>query len=153
MKSSDRLLALFAGAIGLLALLALLLVINVKNKPVILLSENSPDGTVQRYLMAIDNGDSQLAFSYLALPSGDPTTYDMWRQPFNFQANRPAFEARLSQTRVNGDEAEVDMVIDVFRSSGGPFNNQVYSNNIVFLLKMINGVWKITSPTDTWWAY
>ena len=153
MKSSDHLFALLAGAIGLLALLTLLLVINVNNKPVILLPENSPDGVVQRYLMAIDSRDYPIAFNHLWRPSGDPTTYDMWRQSFNSLANQPTFEARLSQTRVIGDEAEVDMVVDVFRSSGGLFNNQVHSNDVVFLLKMINGVWKISSPTDTWWIY
>lgn len=153
MKSSDRLLALFSGAIGLLALLTLLLVINVKNKPVILLPENSPGGVVQRYLMAIDSGDYLSAFNYLSLPSGDPTTYDVWRQSFNFQASRPTYEARLNQTQVTGATAEVDMVIEVFGRGGGIFGDQAHSNNIVFLLKMINGAWEIYSPTDIWWMY
>jgi hypothetical protein len=153
MKTPDRLLALFAGGIGLLALLALLLVLNVGNKPVVLLPEETPQGVVQRYLMAIGSGDYLLAFNYLSLPPDGTTTYDIWRKSINFQANRPAYKATLGQSRVSGNDAEVDMVIDVFRNGGGLFNNAVNSNSIAFVLKIINGTWKITSPTDVWWIY
>jgi hypothetical protein len=153
MKSTDRLLTLFAGAIGLLAVLTLLLFLYIGNKPVVLLPDNSPEGVVQRYLVAIDNGDYPLAFNYLGLPLDGTTTYDTWRQSFSFPANRPAYKATLSQGRVTGDEAAVGIVIDVFRSGGGLFNNPVNSNSVEFLLTQINGVWKIFSPRDIWWIY
>jgi hypothetical protein len=153
MKPSNRLLALFAGAIGLLALMTLLLVLIGGNKPVNMLPENSPEGIVQRYLLAIDNGNYPLAFSYISLPPDDKTTYDIWLQSFNRPTERPAYKATLGQSIITGDEATVEVVVDVFRSGSGPFSNPVNSNRVSFFLKNINGVWKITSPTYVWWIY
>ena len=153
MKSSKGLLLLFAGAIALLALVTLLLVLIGGSKPVALLPDNSPEGTVQRYLLAIDSMDYQMAFSYISLPPGDKTTYDIWQQSFSFQSDRPAYKVTLGQSHVTGDEATVEVVVDVFRVNSGLFNNPVNSSRVDFLLTRSNGVWRITSPTYVWWIY
>jgi hypothetical protein len=151
---SNRILALFAGVIGLLAIVTLLLVLVSSNKPVKLLSESTPEGVVQGYLLSIDSGEYLKAFNYLSLSPDDKTTnYDMWRQSLGFPSQRPAYKVTLGKSTISGTEASVDVVVDVFRSGGGAFNNPVNTNRVTFILKSIDGAWKITSPTYIWWIY
>lgn len=152
MKSSKRLLAIFAGAVGLLALVTLLLVLLVGNKPVEMLSVDSPEGTVQRYLMAIEDGEYLDAFNYLSPLPDEKLTYENWQMSFNYPSERPAYRVTLAQSDTSGDNATVEVVVEVFRS-GSPFDNPVNSNHVIFILEHISGSWKITSPTWVWWIY
>jgi hypothetical protein len=122
MKSSKRLLAIFAGAVGLLVLVTLLLVLIGGNKPVEMLPEGSPEGTVQRYLLAIDGGEYLEAYSYLSPLLEEKLTYENWQTSFNYPSERPAYRVTLGQSNASGDDATVEVVVDVFRS-GSPFDN------------------------------
>jgi hypothetical protein len=154
MKSSNRVLLLFGAFIGLVAVVTMALVIATGNRPVKLLPEGTPEGTVQRYLLAIDSGDYHTAYNYLSFPPADKTTtYDIWRQGFNYPSTRSAYKATLAQSTITGSEANVSVVIEVFRPGGGVFNNPTYTNNIVFSLSQVSGAWKITNPTYVYWIY
>jgi len=155
MKSSNRLLVIFGGVIGLLAIITLAVVLATANQQPPLLPQGTPEGVVQRYLLAIDSGDYQAAYGYLSFPPGDKTTtYDMWRQSFNYPSStRPAYKATLIRSVTSGDSASVDVSIDVFRPSGGLFENPVSTSMVSFTLQRISGSWKITSPTYVWWWY
>jgi hypothetical protein len=154
MKTSNRMLLIFAAIIALLAVVTLAIVLATGNKQPVLLPEGTPDGTVQRYLLAIDSGDYQTAYNYLSFPPGDKTTtYDIWRQSFNYPSTRPAYKANLVKTSITGDNAIVDVSIEVFRGGGGLFNNPSSSSLITFNLQLIGGAWKITNPTYVYWLY
>lgn len=56
----------------------------------------------------------------------------------------------LGESVVNGNEATVDVVVDVF-SPGVPFENPVRTNHTIFSLEKAETSWKITSPTYVWW--
>lgn len=152
MKSSKRLLAIFTGAVVLLALVTLLLVLIGGNKPIEMLPEGSSEGTVQRYLLAINDGEYLEAFSYLSPLPEEKLTYENWQTSFNYPSERPAYRVTLGHSSTSGDDATVEVVVDVFRN-GSPFDNPVNSNHVVFILKRISGTWKITSPTWVWWIY
>ena len=96
MKSSSRALAIFGAVIGLLAVVALILVLVTSNQPVRLLPENTPEGVVQRYILALDRGDYPGAWSFVApQPSEKPMTFEDWRRSMAFPAERPAYKATL----------------------------------------------------------
>jgi hypothetical protein len=154
MKSSNRLLVIFAAVIGLIAVVTLAIALATGNQQPQLLPDGTPQGVVQRYLLAIDNADYQTAYSYLSFPPGDKTTtYDMWRQSFNNASPNNAYRATLLNTSVSGTSATVNVSIDVFRGSGGLFKNPVSSSVVSFSLQNIGGAWKITNPTFVWWIY
>ena len=155
MKSSNRALAIFGAAIGLLALVTLVLVLVTGNRPVKLLPGDTPQGVVQRYLLAIDQSDYLTAWNYLApqVPDGKPQTYEQWRQSFTYPADRPAYKATLGASRIDGGQATVDVVIDTFRQYNGLFGNPVSTTRITFFLQQDGGTWKITDPTYVSWIY
>ncbi len=155
MKSSNRLLIIFAAVIGLLAVVTLAVVLVTGNRQPQLLPAGTPEGTVQRYLLAIENGEYLTAYNYLYFqPDNKIDTFEMWRQSFNNPySTRPAYKATLVRSSTSGDSATVDVSIDVFRGGMGPFNNPVSSTVIQFNLQRIDGAWKITNPTYVWWLY
>ena len=154
MKSSSRSLVIFGAVIGLLVVVALVMVLVTSGQPIKLFSADTPEGVVQRYLLALDMGDYVTAWSYLApQPSDKPMTFDDWRRSFNFQATRPAYKATLGATQVTGDLATVEVIIDTFRQSNGLFNNPVSTNRVIFSLQRSGATWKITDPTYVYWLY
>ena len=108
--------------------------------------EDTPEGTVQRYLLALEAEDYQKAYSYLSTKM----TYETWRRLEVMSEERPEVKVTLGKSTVTGNEATVDVVVDVFRP-GGPFENPVRTNHTTFFLKKEGTSWKITSPTDVWW--
>jgi hypothetical protein len=66
-KTSSGLLAIFGVAIGILLLLTVVLVFVFSGKGTLpLLSPDTPEGTVQGYLLAIEDGDYLSAYNYLS---------------------------------------------------------------------------------------
>ena len=78
MKSSNRLLLSFGVGIGILVVVAVALVLSTSGS-VSLLPEDTPQGTVQRFLMALQDKDLQKAYSYLSLDvKGGKMPYQDW---------------------------------------------------------------------------
>jgi hypothetical protein len=152
MSSSRRLLFIFTGIIGLLVLVTVLLVFLGGNKPVEMLAENSPAGTVQRYLMAIADGEYLEAYGYLSPRPEEKLTYENWQMSVNPPSESPAYRVTLENSRTSGDDATVEVVVEAFRN-GSLFDNPVSSNHVIFILSRIEGNWKITSPTWVWLLY
>ena len=149
MKSSSRWLLAFGVTIGVLVIVALVLVLTMAGKGgAPLLPEDTPEGTVQRYLLALEAEDYQKAYSYLSTNM----TYETWRRQIYRSEERPGVKVTLGKSVVKGSEATVDVVVDVF-SPGGPFENPVDTHRTTFFLKREGTSWKITSPTYVWWFY
>jgi hypothetical protein len=154
MTSSRRVLLFFGAVIGLLAVVALVLVLITSNQPVRLLPENTPEGVVQRYILALDQGDYAVAWSFLAPQRFEkPMTFEDWRRSMNLPGERPAYKATLGQINITGDFATVEVVIDTFRNYGGLFDNPVNTNRVLFSLQRTGPTWKITDPFYVWWIY
>ncbi len=154
MNSSRRWLVLFAIVIGVLVIATVFLVLLTKGNKVTLLPEDSPQGTVQRYLVAIQENDYQKAFGYLSFsPTDKITTYNDWLMMVGPQASSQAvWKATLGKITVNGNNATVEVTIDTARP-GGLFGNSQYSQFIIFLLAKTANAWFITSPTYIYWIY
>jgi len=156
MRTSSRTLMGFGIGIGVLIITTIILVLTLGKGTANLLAENTPEGVVQRYLLAIQDKNYQTAFSYL-IPQ-DPKdidnrvlTYDEWLMSVRNNSDT-TWKASLGAVKITGDSATVDVMIDVFRP-GGPFANPVNTNNETFVLKKAGSSWLIISPTYLYWLY
>ena len=156
MSSSRRWLIIFATVIGILVIATVSLVLLTKESEVVTLPEDSPQGVVQRYLIAIQENDYQNAYNYLSFdPSQEIKSYDDWLRMMIGRpqiSNQTAWKATLGEITQNGDSATVEVAIDTFRP-GGSFVDPLYSQQIFFQLSKIDGKWLITSPTYIYWIY
>ena len=155
MNSSRRWLFIFAIVIGALVIATVSLVLLTKGNKVTLLPEDSPQGTVQRYLMAVQEKDYQKAFGYLSFsPTDKITTYNDWIVMFgpSQASSQSVWKATLGKIKVIGNNATVEVNIDTAHP-GGLFGNSQYSQLIIFQLAKTANVWLITSPTYISWIY
>ena len=157
MKSSNRLLIIFGSAIGVLVLVAIILVLVMPAHQPALLPEDTPEGTVQRYFIALQNEDYAKAYSFITQPDmtrpeDHKMTYDMWRGQYNRPSEKNAWKATIGKAIIIGNDATVDVVIDVFRPQG-PFSDPINTNRMSFSLRKAGAGWTIISPFDLWWLY
>ena len=151
--NSRRWLIIFGIIIGALAIATISLVLLTKNNQVALLPEDTPQGTVQRYLVAVQQQDYRTAYNYLSFdPSQKITTYDDWLRQMPQMQYQSTWKATLGQTTQTGDSATVQVNIDTFRPDG-PFVSPARSQLLIFQLARIGGKWLITSPTYIYWIY
>jgi hypothetical protein len=156
MRTSSRTLIGFGTAIAVLIIVTIILVLTLGKGNAPLLSENTPQGVVQRYLVAVQEKNYPVAYAYLS--PQDPKnlnnpaqTYDNWLISAQNNTNT-TWKASLGTVTTTGDSATVIVMIDVFRA-GGPFANPVNSHNTTFILKQSGSNWLIISPTDLYWLY
>jgi hypothetical protein len=158
MNSSRVWLIIFAIVVSILVIATVSLVLLTKGNEVNILPDNTPQGIVQRYLVALQEKDYQKAYTFLSFdPSEKIQTYNDWlRMVIGGPqiSNQSAWKAALGKTTQNGegDNATVEVIIDTFRP-GGPFEDPVRSQSIIFQLRKINDQWLITSPTYIFWIY
>ncbi|MBI4268032.1 MAG: hypothetical protein HY662_04525 [Chloroflexi bacterium] len=128
------------------------------DKPTTTLPENTPEGTVQRYLTAIQEQDYPKAYSYLTFERTPkdtrPTTYDEWVRslPVPYQSSQPAWRATLGKITTSDNQSTVEILIDIFRP-GGPFENPVRTQTVPFQLVKTGDSWLIISPPYLYWIY
>jgi hypothetical protein len=152
MKGSNRWLLIFGVAIGVLVVTALVLVLTMKPGTTALLPADTPEGTVQGYLLAIQSGDYEAAYAYVSPPDNVKQTYDSWLRSLPSGVSKPEVRVTLGKPTISGDTATLPVIIDSFRS-GGPFGSNVFTNNVTFYLTRTGGIWKINQPWEVWWLY
>ena len=156
MRTSSRALIGFGIGIGVLVLVTIILVLTLGRGKSALLSENTPQGIVQRYLLAIQEKDYSAAYKYLAPPEPvnvkEPVlSYEMWLTSAQNSVNS-TWKANLGEVNISGETANVNVTIGVLRP-GGPFGNPVNTSNVTFFLKNVGSNWLIVSPADLYWLY
>jgi hypothetical protein len=157
-KSSSRWLLIFGAAIGLLVIVAIVLVFTTARpggEP--LLPEDTPEGTVQRYLLALQAEDYITAYNYLSFPPGELISYEEWRERARGYADNYEVKVTLTESSVTDNEASVDVVFDVISSDepfhNFPFGSPVSTHQRTFYLEQEGTSWKITSPTYVSWYF
>ena len=154
MKTSRRFFLWFGIVIVLVLAVTVALALAGGNQPASLLSETTPEGVVQHYLLAIKAGQYTRAYAYLSPQSEQVkmNPYDNWVRTLQSMHNGGSWKASIVKSEVNDSDATVQVAIDVFRPAG-PLSNPVSSNEITFILHNIDGKWLIDSPVDLYWLY
>ena len=143
--ASSRWLAGLALAIAVLAGVSIIIALLGQRGEPSLLPEGTPEGTVHRYLLAIEEGETEAAYAFL-----DPEIQEICdSQHFRdsqhgfrgggFQENED-LRVTLVDTREVEDRVEVLVRITRFRVSP-PFGANEYSHRERFVLKQNGGVW------------
>jgi len=113
--------------------------------------DDTPEGVIHNYALAIQNMDFERAYAYLAKENAKPS-YETFRMAFlSRQLDVSNAAIQVGSTRsLSAKEAVVDVTI-VF-SSGDPFSSP-YSNLQTATLVKENGDWKITNMPNPFWGW
>jgi hypothetical protein len=156
MKSSSRVLMWFGAGIAVLVILTVVLALSLGQKNAPLLDPNTPEGTVQRFLLAVQDKDYTTAYNYL-VPPPTPEEKGLPAGTFSYFTSSAlnttnSWKADLGKTTLLGTNATVEITLEVF-ASGGPFGGPIQTRSVIFSLTKTGNEWQITSPTDLYWLY
>lgn len=114
-------------------------------------SDQTPEGVVHNYVLAVLNKDYQKAYGYLADLDNKPT-FNEFRQAFAVGRLNPANNGiKIGKADVTGDDASVE--VSMVYTPGDPFSTG-YSNVGSAQLVRQSGEWKISSmPAYNLWDY
>ena len=152
MKSSSKWLLGFGSALGILVILAVVLVLTMPgNDEIELFPENTPEGAVQRYVIAIQNRDYEEAYGYLSASAiadeGRYNSFEEWSRQFLNRSGGDPWRAIIGDAEYSGDKAFVTVTIEILDPEG-LFRDPVRMWYYPFTLEQEDDVWKIISPID-----
>jgi len=145
----DRFLIGILIGIGLLVAAALILFF-MRRGEAQYTSENTPQGIIQNYVLALQKKDFEKAYGYLAEAEGKPK-FNLFREFFvsSFESyNRAGLTFGTSSE--TGDTAFVTVIIQ--QNYGGPFSEMSRNNQTVDMVKQ-NDIWKIRRFPYPFWGY
>jgi len=148
MKQDKFLTGILLG-IGVLVVLALVLFFARQEKRDYI-ADDTPDGVVHNYVLAVLNKDYQKAYMYLADIEHKPTYEDFRQSFFNGMVNPVDAGVDIGSVNINADEAVVSL--SVYYSNNDPFSNRYASEERALLVKQ-NGNWKLNSMPYNFWDY
>lgn len=113
--------------------------------------EDSPEGVVRNYVIAVQNMDFERAYTYLAERDTKPS-YDFFRKAFlNHELDTTNAAVQIGSTRnINDGEAVVDIIL--VYSSSDPFSRSWSDNQRANLIKQ-DGSWKLSNMPYPYWGW
>ena len=149
MKQDRFLLGILIG-IGALVILALALFFTRKEDTLTYVPDDTPEGVVHNYVVAIFQRDYEKAYSYLAEKKDKPTL-EKFRESFlqNY-VNPDNMGLDIGGTELNGDQAFVTVYVQY--GSSDPFSSGNRNEERAVLLKQ-DGLWKLTQMPGNFWAW
>ncbi len=133
--------------IGLLVIVALTLFFS-RSQPQPL-ADDTPEGVVYNYLLALQQGEYERAYAYLVEAPGKPS---LWAFERHCQQNIDfsTLAVDFGSTHIRGDNAQVDIVITWL--SSGPFMDTWRSEGMALLVQQ-DGIWKIKNLPWPFWDW
>lgn len=146
----DRFLTGILVGIGLLVVVALAVFFTRKDSQTYI-AEDTPEGVVHNYVLAVLNKDYEKAYGYLADLEYKPT-YENFRRAFlNGEVNPQNQAVDIGESEIVGDVATVDL--ELIYNNSDPFSTG-YRNMMTADLVKQNGAWKLTlMPQYNFWGY
>ena len=109
-------------------------------------AETTPEGVVQRYLIAIDDDDSQTAYNYLSQRLKDACSYQHFRDS-NTWIREQDMRISLTDTEVVGESREVTVRIrQIYVRGDLPFTPDESSYTQRFVLRQYDSAWRFYEP-------
>lgn len=113
--------------------------------------DDTPQGVVRNYVLALEKGDFQRAYSYL-YDAPDKPDFDQFRQSFlTRRLDTTSAALQIGQVREAGNQVTVELV--VIRGGSGPFNDVYRENNSALLELDSAGAWKIVNLPFPYWNW
>lgn len=149
MKRDRFLIAIIAG-IALVAVLAILLFFTRRQDVSTYPSDDTPEGVVAAYVMALQNEDWERAYGYLAEGDDKPDLSRFRQSIFTEMPRQRGAGVEVQATQVDGNRATVNlMVVNI----GGGLFADIYRNPGVAVLERQDGAWKIVEMPYPFWSY
>jgi hypothetical protein len=147
---TDRFLIIIVGAIGLLVVAALLLFF-IRQRGQGYGAQDTPQGVVRNYVLALDKRDYERAYSLLTEADGKPD-FDRFRQDFLTRRVNPSNAAILIQKDwQSGEDVLVDLV--VVHAASGPYADSYRQPEQALLVRDAAGEWKLARMPYPYWGY
>lgn len=146
----DRFLIGILGFIALLVIAALTLFFVRRDSVATYKPDDTPDGVVYNFVLAIQNEDIDRAYGYLADQDGKPTE-EAFRQSILSGYMNSSASVQVGEITMMGDESAWVMVYIHYMGTG-PFDTGWDSNETATLVRQ-NGAWKITYMPYPYWSY
>ncbi len=149
-SASSRWLTAIALFAAILIIVSVLVSILSDNRKVDFLSINTPEGTVQRYLLALAEDDLSTAYSYASTNLKNECTLEHFLDMTKWREE--SFSASLKNTSELDDRTIV--TVEITEPSGSqPFGRGGYSFDTSFTLTLENGEWRISkAPWPVGWC-
>ena len=147
---SSRWLAGAALVIMMIIVVSVLVAVLNRSREATLLPENTPEGTVRRYLRALEEDGSRNAYDYLSPALQEKCEFQHFRDStrrIDRRAGGTAEDLRVtleSTQSINGT-VEVQVRITQFQVSA-PFDVNEYSHTQHFALERLDGTWRFVEP-------
>lgn len=150
MKLSNRWLIISGAVIGALVITVITLVFTLTRENIeTLLPVDTPEGTVQRFFIALKAEDYIQACTYLTSTNRARMYSDMTDQYDYGYQEKPNWQATLGKSTVTANEATVEVTIDNFHIDS-LLDNSIGSHTVVFHLRQEENQWKIYKPDYLW---
>ena len=144
---NDRFLSAILIVIALLVVASLSLFF-LRQDSVTYLPEDTPSGIVHNYILAIEKGEYERAYDYLAEKEKKPT-YDEFENHFLFYENSTGYQ--IGETAITGETARVE--ITIMEGSGGFLFDRYYDYVEYAQLLKKDGEWEIIQMPYSYWSW
>ncbi len=147
---SSRWLAGAALVILVILVVSVLVALLNSSREANLLPEGTPEGTVQRFLLAIEEDDTRNAYEYLSPALQERCEFQHFRDSARRIDRRVGGTAEDLRVTLEGTKSvngamEVQVRITQFRVSA-PFDVNEYSHTQRFALEQLDGTWRFVEP-------
>ena len=149
MMKQDRFLMSILGFIGLLVIVALVLFFT-RQEPQSYRSDETPEGVVWNYILAIQNEDFKRAYGYLQDADKKPGYAAFQQMLIGPGMDISQSGVQIGVARQTDDEATVELTI--IHGGSGPFN-QGWDENASAWLILQEGQWRIMSMPYPYWGW
>lgn len=111
--------------------------------------EDSPEGVVRNYLLALQKGDYERSYAYLADDDNKPGFDDYQNDLLVLSRELANISVQLGETNQTGEKALVNLTL--IHAAGGPFADSWRETNTALMVKDSTGTWKIARmPYPLW---
>jgi len=113
-------------------------------------ADDTPEGVVQNYVVALHKRDFDKAYGYLADLENKPTQEQFHQSFLNHSVDTTNAGVEIGKAEIAGNSASVSLGLVYGQTD--PFSNG-YRNTDYAQLVQQNGAWKIKQMPNNFWAY
>lgn len=145
----DRFLIVILGFILFLVVIAVGLFF-IRQEPQTYGPEDSPEGVVRNFVLALQADDYSRAYSYLQDATDKPNFSTFQQSLLRNETRFSSIGIQLGEVEIFEDNARVD--VNIIHNSSDPFDS-TWNENATALLLLQDGKWVITSMPYPYWGW